>query len=412
MKTCIDTSKEYGLVLEGGGAKGAFQIGAWKALIQAGVKITAIAGTSVGGLNGALIASGSVEEAESIWENMTYSKVMDVDDEEADAFLNGRMGYRERVNMVLEVIRNRGLDVGPLKELIAKKVKFDRIRAFPGPLCVVSFNVGKGQEVIDLRTCTNEEIRDYLFATSYLPLFRMQKTREQLMIDGGVADNVPVDVLLKKGYKDIIVIRLHGIGVVKPIRIPKNVNMITIAPEVDLGGILDFTKESAVRNMAIGYCSAMRVLYGLPGKIYFLQDSEESELDILNRLVSLADCDDTEREKGLKELLRIRSSRYRAWLEQKLPEFARDLSLKLEWSYRELWIAMLEEAAEWAGIDRFVIYAEKQLADLIAQKDIPEKAPEHTKILMRWLHEWKEKNQKEEDQKEENQKEENQDEHV
>ena len=64
MRTCIDTSKEYGLVLEGGGAKGAFQIGAWKALIQAGVKITAIAGTSVGGLNGALIASGSVEEAD------------------------------------------------------------------------------------------------------------------------------------------------------------------------------------------------------------------------------------------------------------------------------------------------------------------------------------------------------------
>lgn len=395
MKTCIDTTKEYGLVLEGGGAKGAFQIGAWKALVNAGIKISAIAGTSVGGLNGALIASGSVEEAESIWENMTYSQVMDVDDEDADAFLNGRMSFRERINAVKEIIKNRGLDVGPLKETIRKMVNCDKIRAFHGPLCVVSFSVGKGEEVIDLRTCTNEEIRDYLLATAYLPVFRMQKTREQIMIDGGVADNVPVDVLLKKGYKDIIVIRLHGIGVIKPIRIPKNVNMITIAPEVDLGGILDFTKESACRNMAIGYCTAMRVLYALPGRIYYLLDSEESELDILNRLVSLADCDDDDREKGLKELLRIRSSRYRAWMEQKLPEFARDLSLRLEWSYRELWTAMLEEAAEWAGIDRFAIYAEKQLADLIAKKDIPEKAPEHTKILMRWLHQWKEENQDE-----------------
>ena len=96
MKTRIDTSKEYGLVLEGGGAKGAFQIGAWKALVKAGVRIRGIAGTSVGGLNGALIAAGEVSEAEALWENMTYSQVMDVNDEDADAFLNGRMRKRRR----------------------------------------------------------------------------------------------------------------------------------------------------------------------------------------------------------------------------------------------------------------------------------------------------------------------------
>ena len=55
MKPVIDLTKEYGLVLEGGGAKGAYQIGAWKAMREAGVKIKGIAGTSVGALNGALI---------------------------------------------------------------------------------------------------------------------------------------------------------------------------------------------------------------------------------------------------------------------------------------------------------------------------------------------------------------------
>jgi len=55
MKPVIDLSKEYGLALEGGGARGAYQIGAWKALKEAGVKINAVAGTSVGALNGALI---------------------------------------------------------------------------------------------------------------------------------------------------------------------------------------------------------------------------------------------------------------------------------------------------------------------------------------------------------------------
>ena len=49
----IDLTKEYGLILDGGGARGAYQIGAWKALVEAGVKVNAVAGTSVGALNGA-----------------------------------------------------------------------------------------------------------------------------------------------------------------------------------------------------------------------------------------------------------------------------------------------------------------------------------------------------------------------
>ena len=43
MKPVIDLSKEYGLVLDGGGARGAYQIGAWKALREAGVRIRGVA---------------------------------------------------------------------------------------------------------------------------------------------------------------------------------------------------------------------------------------------------------------------------------------------------------------------------------------------------------------------------------
>ena len=50
MKSVIDLSKEYGLVLDGGGARGAYQIGAWKALREAGVKIKAVAGDFSGRL--------------------------------------------------------------------------------------------------------------------------------------------------------------------------------------------------------------------------------------------------------------------------------------------------------------------------------------------------------------------------
>ena len=75
MELKLDTNKEYGLVLEGGGAKGAYQIGAWKALKEAGIHVKGIAGTSVGALNGALIAMDDFEKAERIWETIHYSRV-------------------------------------------------------------------------------------------------------------------------------------------------------------------------------------------------------------------------------------------------------------------------------------------------------------------------------------------------
>ena len=89
----IDTSKEYGLGLEGGGAKGAYQIGAWKALKEAGVKINAVAGTSVGALNGALICMDELEMAQQMWSNLTYSQVMDVDDTRMEQLMEGEAPF-------------------------------------------------------------------------------------------------------------------------------------------------------------------------------------------------------------------------------------------------------------------------------------------------------------------------------
>lgn len=80
MKLRLDLEKEYGIVLEGGGARGAYQIGVWKALREAGMKIKGVAGTSVGALNGALICMDDLGKAEEIWGNMNYSTVFNVDD--------------------------------------------------------------------------------------------------------------------------------------------------------------------------------------------------------------------------------------------------------------------------------------------------------------------------------------------
>ena len=126
----IDTSKEYGLVLEGGGAKGAYQIGAWKALKEAGVKINAVAGTSVGALNGALICMDELELAQQMWSNLTYSQVMDVDDTKMELMLEREMPFREAVKEAFRHMSEGGVDVTPLKDMLDKVV--DENQEFPG----------------------------------------------------------------------------------------------------------------------------------------------------------------------------------------------------------------------------------------------------------------------------------------
>lgn len=61
MELKLDRNKTYGLALEGGGAKGAYQIGAWKALREAGIRFSAVSGTSVGALNGAMIVMDDLQ---------------------------------------------------------------------------------------------------------------------------------------------------------------------------------------------------------------------------------------------------------------------------------------------------------------------------------------------------------------
>ena len=110
MKPVLDLEREYGVVLEGGGAKGAYQIGVWKALREAGVKIKGISGTSVGAINGALMCMGDLKKAEHIWENISYSKIMDVDDTLMKEFFDGILTLRETVNLFFQKVKGYFVD--------------------------------------------------------------------------------------------------------------------------------------------------------------------------------------------------------------------------------------------------------------------------------------------------------------
>lgn len=364
----IDMEQEYGLVLEGGGAKGAYQIGAWKALKEAGVKIKAVAGTSVGALNGALICMDELELAQQMWSNLTYSQVMDVDDEKMERWMRGDTSIWEVAKEAFSKMGEGGVDVTPLKEMLEHVVDEEKIRSSPIELYIKTFRVETWEELdIDLKTVAPGLMKDFLLASAYLfPLFKNEKLHGNTYIDGGVINNVPLDSLLDRGYEHIITIRIFGIGREKRVKIPEEIQMYTIEPRVNLGNIMDFNHRKSVRNMKIGYYDAKRMLYGLKGKIYYIEENQE-ECYYLKQLVQIP-------EKYLEHLCQWYhvkgsfKSLYRNLVEIILPAAAQELKLGREWEYRDLYLTALEATAKLCRVPKYRIYTVEELVQKVQEK--------------------------------------------
>ncbi len=368
MKPVIDTTKEYGLVLEGGGAKGAYQIGAWKALKEANIRIKGIAGTSVGALNGALICMGDLEKAESLWENISYSQIMSVDDKIMEDIFKQKKISRDALKDMMDYISDGGVDITPLKELIAECVDEDKIQNSSMDLYIHTFSVDEMRELnVDLKEIEPELIRDFLLASSYIfPIFKGEKLHGKTYIDGGAINNVPVDTLIEKEYKDIIVVRIFGIGREKKVKIPEDTTIYTIAPTVSLGSILDFNPKRSKMHLKRGYFDTMRVIYGLAGKIYYI-DEQEKECYYLRQLTELSQ-DIYAYLTDVYKLELQESREVRNLTEVILPVIAEEMKLSKDWSYRELYLSILEATAKICRIQKYKIYTLQELQDKVREK--------------------------------------------
>ena len=76
-------AKGIGIILEGGGVKGAYQVGALKALQEINFEISGYAGTSIGALNAALIAQGDYKKMINLWKDVSMNELIGIDEEEA-----------------------------------------------------------------------------------------------------------------------------------------------------------------------------------------------------------------------------------------------------------------------------------------------------------------------------------------
>ena len=129
---------------------------------------------------------------------------------------------------------------------------------------------------------------------------------------------------------------------------------------------MEFDSRKSRRHMKLGYYDTMRMLYGLEGKIYYIDESEE-ECYYLNQLIQL----DNNIYEYLMEVCQIpkESKQYvRNMTEIVLPVMTEELKLSKDWNYKELYLSMLEATARLCRISKYKIYTLRELQDKVYEK--------------------------------------------
>lgn len=253
----------YGLVLEGGGGRGSYQIGACKAIKERGLDICMVAGTSVGALNGAMVVQNDIDTAYDIWYELNPGRVIKATEDELAGYINS--GFKHEsflafVKSMRRVISEGGLDVAPLEQMVKNVLDEDRIRKSPIGFGVVTVDLTMRKAVeIYKEDIPSGQLADYVIASASFPAFKRTIIDGRSFIDGGFYNVLPVNLVSSRGFKDIIVIRTFGFGMKRYVD-ERALNIISIAPSVKLGSTMDFSNATARRNLKMGYEDACRVL--------------------------------------------------------------------------------------------------------------------------------------------------------
>ncbi|MEL7559542.1 patatin-like phospholipase family protein [Stutzerimonas chloritidismutans] len=211
-----DTQPRTGLVLSGGAARGLAHIGVLKALEEQGVQVDAIAGTSMGAVIGGLYAAGySVDELEKLALELDWQQVLSDDppredipfrrkQDDRDFLVKRKLSFRDdgSLGLPLGVIQGQNLSLLLERLLVhaSDTRDFDRL---PIPFRAVATDIANDEKVIFRSGHLPQAIR----ASMSIPaVFAPVEIDGRLLVDGGMVDNIPMDVARDMGVDRLIVV--------------------------------------------------------------------------------------------------------------------------------------------------------------------------------------------------------------
>ena len=267
--------KEYGLVLAGGGTKGAYQVGVWKALQELKINVTAIVGTSIGALNGALFLQDDLNSVIKMYENIKIDNIMNIKGIDGDKNI---FDLSNIFNLAADYTKQKGIDNTPLRNMIKEYVDMDKLYDSKIDFGLVTYSVKNKEPLQKFKNDIPKELmEDYLLASACFPIFKPQVINGEEYFDGGLYDNSPYNLLIEKGYKNIIIADVAGMGFSRK-NVSKDVYVKVISGSEDLGGTFEFNHERIVNNIKLGYLDTMKSFNALQGHIYYFKPEEFAKM--------------------------------------------------------------------------------------------------------------------------------------
>ena len=259
------------LVLAGGGARGSYQVGVWRALTELGWRPQIITGTSVGSLNGAMFALDLYETARDMWLTIRSQDVMELPEEHAN--------LSELHAFLRDAVRAGGMDVTPLEEIVERVLDEDKLRASPIRFGLVTVEQkGLKARELPLEEIPQGKVKDYLLASAAcFPALRARQIDGVKFLDGGYSDNMPTGLAKTMGADELVCVDLEGVGITRPNRTGLPTTLIKSYWE--LGDILHFDPDTAQRNIELGYYDTLRAFGRLRGCAYAVASDPESSAD-------------------------------------------------------------------------------------------------------------------------------------
>ena len=265
------------IVLSGGGSRGAYQIGVWKALRKLRIKYDIVTGTSVGALNGALMIQNKFREAYNLWSKMNFNVIFD---EKIKNDSSSKEGKKEIFKLYAKNITlDGGMYASNLYDVINKMVDEDYIRKSEIDFGLVTVKYPSLKSVsLTKKDIPNGELKNYLIASSAcFPAFQKKKINNEYYIDGGYYDNLPLNLACSMGAERIIAVDLDAVGVKRKLKY-ENVEIKTISSNHNLGSFLDFDNELSNNNIFYGYTDTLKLYGKLVGKFYTFKKHEFEKL--------------------------------------------------------------------------------------------------------------------------------------
>lgn len=271
------------IVLAGGGSRGSYQMGFWRAIRELGIDYQIVTGSSVGALNAAVFASGDYDGGIQMWNSITTQDIIETTPSKISQIIDPNMvdaigASLHGLGDIFEDAVKVKMDSYPLHKLMRNFLSEKEVREGVARLGITVSEY----PTLRCQTFTLEEIPygmmyEYLLASSTVfPAMNPRTIAGKRYVDGGYSDNFPVNLALDMGAEDIIGVALKASGVEAkystdyPVRI--------IKPHFNLGTSMHFDPEMAKRNMVLGYNDTMRSFGMFDGETYTFERGEAQAL--------------------------------------------------------------------------------------------------------------------------------------